>query len=93
MSDLALITLDVFNDFVFFKQKTTKQYSPLPLAFVACPECGTERICHINQGNKSSSCECLPGSVEKDGECVWCHGECNFNMLQFLTVVKTIIFR
>ena len=47
--------------------------------FKACPKCGPGRICHIHQGNlgniNSSTCECLPGSVEKDGECVWCHGE------------------
>ena len=42
---------------------------------VACPNCGIGRTCHVNHGGNTSSCECLPGSVEQDGECVWCHGE------------------
>ena len=49
--------------------------------FAACPKCGHDRTCSINPGDKSSSCECLPGSVERDGECVWCKREYCFMLL------------
>ena len=42
---------------------------------IGCPNCGPDRTCHIHQGNKNSSCECLPGYVEQNGECLPCQCE------------------
>ena len=65
----------------------------LKTCFIACPKYGPGRICHIHQGNlgsvNSSTCECLPGSVEKDGECSLCRG--GLSMKKKLNCIKNLV--